>query len=140
MTTVYLAARFSLRSWMQACAADLMADLGIETTSRWIDGHGDDKDDFTPAELAVFADEDIEDIRRADVFVTFTTHEGVGYTSGGRHVEFGIALILGKPIIIIGPRENVFHELAETSPQITHVETWAGAKAALVELRERAAA
>jgi hypothetical protein len=31
--------------------------------------------------------------------------------TGGRHVEFGLALAQGKRVIIVGPRENVFHYL-----------------------------
>jgi hypothetical protein len=32
---------------------------------------------------------------------------------GGRHIEFGMALGLGKRLTIIGPRETVFHHLDE---------------------------
>jgi len=32
---------------------------------------------------------------------------------GGRHVEFGLALAWGKRLMIVGPRENVFHCLPQ---------------------------
>ena len=31
--------------------------------------------------------------------------------TGGRHVEFGYALALGKALIVVGVRSHVFHEL-----------------------------
>ena len=34
-------------------------------------------------------------------------------TSGGLHTEFGMALALKKRLILVGPRENVFHTLPE---------------------------
>ena len=53
----------------------------------------------------------------ADVVISFTS---VGGGKGGRHVEFGYGLGLGKKMIVVGPRENVFHTL----PQIEHYEDW----------------
>jgi hypothetical protein len=35
--------------------------------------------------------------------------------TGGRHVEFGLALAQGKRMIMVGPRENVFHYLLPDS-------------------------
>ena len=46
-------------------------------------------------------------------------------TRGGRHAEFGIALALGKRVIVIGPRENVFHAL----PAVERYESWAAFRA-----------
>lgn len=30
---------------------------------------------------------------------------------GGRHVEFGVAVASCKRLVVIGPRENIFHHL-----------------------------
>ena len=45
---------------------------------------------------------------------------GVPSTSGGLHAEFGMALALRKRLILVGPRENIFHTL----PQVEHREGW----------------
>lgn len=56
---------------------------------------------------------DINDVRACDVFVRFTddltpitipSHLG----TGARHFETGLAYALGKTIIIVGGRQNVF--------------------------------
>jgi len=136
--SVYLAARFDRRDQLRGYRAELN-DMGIDVTSRWLDNHGmGERDDatngvmiYTPADLARCALEDRADIADADVFVTITETPDVGYTSGGRHVEFGIALALEKPILIVGPVENVFHELAgpDIEAGVDQVESWDEAKA-----------
>jgi hypothetical protein len=56
----------------------------------------------------------VEDVKRADCLISFTEDLTVPNTSrGGRHVEFGLALALAKLCYIVGPVENVFHELAD---------------------------
>ena len=43
-----------------------------------------------------------------------------GFLTGGRHVEFGVAVEAGKPIYVIGGKENIFHWL----PGVSHYDTW----------------
>lgn len=62
------------------------------------------------------ANEDVEDIIRADAIVLYT--EGVS-TSGGRDTEYGIALGLRKRLFVIDGGYNVFHRRAEAE----HFET-----------------
>ena len=60
------------------------------------------------------AAEDLEDVLRADCLVSFTEEPAAGVAwaaRGGRHVEFGIALAMGKRLCVVGPRENIFHHL-----------------------------
>ena len=71
-----------------------------------------------------FASEDLEDIRRADVVICFTEEPRSNNSRGGRHVEFGYALGLGKTIVIVGPRENVFYCIR--NERIAQYETWRG--------------
>jgi hypothetical protein len=49
----------------------------------------------------------------ADVLMAFTEFPGQtpGRARGGRHVEFGIAFAKEKRLMIVGPRENIFHWL-----------------------------
>jgi hypothetical protein len=105
---------------------DVLHALGHEVTSRWIDCHaGKYLVSFTPEHLnndpeycCGVAIHDLEDLRAADTVISFTDEKGGG--KGGRHVEFGVALALNKRLILVGPRENVFHTL----PEIEHYPTW----------------
>lgn len=121
----YFAARYSqaaqLRTYRDAVEAAL-PDACV--TSRWIDHHaGDLTTSFTPEQLAAapdhcweFGQADLDDLTDANVIVSFT---GPGGGKGGRHVEHGIAVGLhmtaldraANPcrLIVIGPRENIFH-------------------------------
>lgn len=56
-----------------------------------------------------FADEDFCDLGSASVLVCFTEEPRTTNSRGGRHVEFGIALGMGKPCVVVGPYETVFH-------------------------------
>lgn len=122
---IYLAARFSRNDEMRG-VRDVLTALGHEVTSRWIDLHGGDQQESAaqavlnsdPESVAHFGQHDIEDLEAADVIVSFTSPDGGG--KGGRHVEFGYGLALGKRSIVVGPREHIFHTL----PQVEHYPTW----------------
>lgn len=117
MTAYYLAARYSRYPEMQG-VRDVLTALGHTVTSRWIDQHGGDQLESAtqavlnsdPRSVQHFGVHDLDDIRAADVLVSFTSPDGGG--KGGRHVEHGYALGLGMPVIIVGPRENIFHTLS----------------------------
>ncbi|MEM9760033.1 MAG: nucleoside 2-deoxyribosyltransferase [Pseudomonadota bacterium] len=120
---IYLAARFSRRHEAHALGARLQA-LGHTITSRW---SLPDSDHVKPAGMSEqaadkererFALEDVEDVRAADCCISLMEPPR-GNGRGGRHVEFGIALALGHRMIIIGPRETVFHHL----PEVEHFGT-----------------
>lgn len=124
---IYLAARYSRHPEMQG-ARDVLAALGHEVTSRWIDCHtdvsGDFASSFTPEQLNIAPDlcaplgrHDIEDVDAAQTVISFT--DGTG-GKGGRHVEFGYALARGKRMILVGPREHIFHTL----PEVEHFPDW----------------
>lgn len=128
MTSYYLAARYSRHDEMQG-VRDVLEGLGHSVTSRWIDCHTDIEGDHTssfsvetlndPTKLGdcrYVAIHDLIDIDRADVLLSFSG----GGRKGGRHVEVGYALGRGKPVIVIGDRENVFHTLAA----VTHYRSW----------------
>jgi nucleoside 2-deoxyribosyltransferase len=122
---IYLAARYSKHPEMQG-VRDLLQVLGHEVTSRWIDQHGGDQlESATHAQLnsqpeacQVYGQHDMADIDAADVVISFTYPDGGG--KGGRHIEFGYALGTGKRMILVGPRENIFHTL----PQVEHFPDW----------------
>jgi nucleoside 2-deoxyribosyltransferase len=118
---IYLAARYQRHKEMQD-VRNVLEGLGHRVTSRWIDLHCDTPGDFTksftkeflntyPKNCTFIGERDIEDLNKADIIISFTEEDGSG-GKGGRHVEFGYALARGKRLIIVGPRENVFHTLS----------------------------
>lgn len=122
---IYLAARYSRNAEMREFRGRLEIE-GHEVTSRWIDQHGGDvlesfvaqKLNSDPEHCAHYAKVDLDDLTAADWVVSFTSSNGGG--KGGRHIEFGVALALGKRLFLVGPRENVFHTL----PQVEHFPGW----------------
>lgn len=124
---IYLASRYSRREELCQYRKVLQA-LGHEVTSRWLDGAHQISDSGTPigddgealvegdgdspecaAMRARFAREDVEDVRKSDCVISFTEPPRSNSNRGGRHVEFGLAYALGKRLIVVGYRENVFH-------------------------------
>jgi hypothetical protein len=121
---IYLASRYSRAAEMQG-VRDVLTALGHAVTSRWIDHHGGKyPGSFTPEQLnddpeycSRIAMDDWEDLVDAETVISFTCGSG---GKGGRHVEFGIAAAYGKRLIVVGPREHVFHTL----PQVEHYADW----------------
>lgn len=132
---IYLASRYSRREELCGYRQRLEA-LGHKVTSRWLNGSHQIDDKGTPigdqgtailegellphgigaiAVAAVVACEDVEDVRSADLLIAFTEPPRSGASRGGRHVEFGLALGLGTPILIVGHRENIFCWLPDVS-------------------------
>jgi hypothetical protein len=122
---IYLAARYSRNDEMRG-VRDVLQAFGHEVTSRWIDQHGGnllesivaEKLNAEPGDCSKYALIDIADLEAAEVVISFTSAEGGG--KGGRHIEFGLALGLGKRLVVVGPRENVFHTL----PQVEWYPDW----------------
>ena len=124
MREIYLASRYSRYEEM-ARYADQLAVLGFNVTSRWIHGSHQISDSglseqAKESERIRFAQEDWDDLMRAHTVISFTEQPRSSNSRGGRHVEFGAALALGKRCIVVGPRENVFHCL----PEVEHFEFW----------------
>ena len=119
MTTYYyFAARYSRHPEMRAYRDEIEAALDAKVTSRWIDCHNDElENSYTPEQLNADPDgcwrhgaHDLEDLEDADVLVSFTGNGGGG--KGGRHIEHGFFLATaggGRRVVIVGPRENIFH-------------------------------
>ncbi len=125
----YFVARFSRNAELRGYRDRLhAAHAGAKVSARWIDATADpdpcvgERLNADPARAWEFARADLADISGADVFVQFTETPDAptGFPSmGGRHVEFGYAIALheeefGLPgtrirLVIVGPRENVFH-------------------------------
>jgi hypothetical protein len=136
-TIYYLAARYTRRLELCGYRAELQA-LGHDVPARWLNGSHQLDNQGRPigeaGELLFengspeadqyrqrFAQDDYYDVIAADRLIAFTEQPRSGHSRGGRHVELGIALGLDIPVVVVGPRENVFCWL----PQVTHYDTWA---------------
>lgn len=120
----YFAGRYSRHAELARYRDQLVLIPNTQVTSRWIDCHGGELEtSYTPEALA--ADpaacwkhglSDLNDLIRADAIVSFTGGGPGG--KGGRHIEHGIAIAAfagaqwaepGFRVIVVGPRENIFH-------------------------------
>lgn len=132
----YLAARYSRIDELNTYREHLRM-MGVEVTSRWLDGEHRAADEDLTANVDLahrFAADDLQDIRAADVLVAFTEEPRSGASRGGRHVELGWALASNKKILVCGPRENVFHCLG----QVEVYPTWPACLARIGRLMQRA--
>lgn len=100
----YLAAGYSRRDEMMEFA-DTLRQYGHEVKCRWITGSHQGMSD---EDAAI---EDFEDLIKCDGLIAFSAMGKGKRNKGGRHVEFGMAVALNKPTVLIGDRENVFHYL-----------------------------
>ena len=132
---VYLSAKYSRREEMARCKRQLESSGLIEVTNRWCDG--DDR--ANPEEMVQlvqdglggrFASEDIKNIEAAHVVICFTEERGTWDWLGDRHVELGIALAHRRKVFVVGPRENVFHHLA----QVRVCPDWGSAISVLIDM------
>jgi hypothetical protein len=104
----HLAARYARRLELRGYREQLLS-IGDSVTSRWLDFRK------MPTWSCAIARDDCEDLMAADAVIIFTEIPNTILATGGRHVEFGLALAQGKRVIIVGPRENVFHYLLPNS-------------------------
>ena len=105
MLSFYIAASYPRKEEARALAA-LLVQLHFRNKARWLVmesigyAQGIDKVSYELAEI------DFADVIASDLFIQIT---GDNLSRGGRHTELGMALALGKPILILGPKEQVFH-------------------------------
>lgn len=134
---VYLAAQYSRRE--ELCVyRDLLVIMGYQAGASWLVGParfsnpndpdgtltehqietGAEDDPYSQKLRHGCAQQDIKEIRQADIFVLFTEPVSSPAGRGGRFVELGIALSLGKKVIIVGYLENMFTcEFVQTGRQ-----------------------
>lgn len=111
MTVVYLAAKFEDRASMLEIRRMLEEDPAIGVCARWI-GEPLDREYGSAEPLRHKAARDLGDVEVADVVVVFAEPlSKVRDTTGGRHVETGYAIALGKPIIFVGRPGHIFTTL-----------------------------
>lgn len=122
MRSVYLAGQYARRDELRGMIPTLQ-NSGVNVTSRWL--HEDANlnhslTEFDPEWKRLTALKDYWDIQRADTLIFFAEEPEQQPRRGGRHVEFGMALALGKKILVVGGEENIFHYM----PQVRHYNTF----------------
>ena len=97
----YIAAPYELRD-AALRARTTLEQSGFLVTARWLDAQAQDSD--------LEARKDLEDIASAHALIALNPSEWARSGTGGRDVELGYALALGKRIVLVGARTNVFHQ------------------------------
>jgi nucleoside 2-deoxyribosyltransferase len=100
---IYIAAPYPLRNYARQ-VADMLVEHGFIVTARWMKD-GDELSDE-------WARNDLDDVRSADLLLAINSEVWRNKGTGGRHIEFGYALALGKKIVVMGVRTNIFHYLS----------------------------
>lgn len=116
---IYLASRWGRKEEMKEVAAKIKL-MGHEITSEWIDEGSMDQEynyggeNWNPSEVMAnyTARRDFYGINKCSLLVIFTDYSPDG-TTGGRHVEFGAAYVMGKLTIVVGPQTNPFLYLSD---------------------------
>lgn len=121
---IYLAAWFNRHEEVNQHAAELRA-MGHIVVSTWHEVVKQQEGASAPElsgdgwrKYEQFAWDDLSEVAISDTLILFTSDPPHG--RGGRHVEYGYALALHKRLIIIGPREHVFHALGH----VIHYNSW----------------
>jgi nucleoside 2-deoxyribosyltransferase len=112
---IYVGARYT-RKYEARGLAETLVRNGFEVTATWFyepDSSTVQLDEVEKTTLIAYAKRDIEEINAADVFVLMSDGPREKHPRGGKHVEFGYALGKGKPVIVYGPIENIFHLLRD---------------------------
>lgn len=107
LRNLYIASRFENQARCRSLAQKI-GQQGYGITSHWLYKKPSGAGVYTGSP-ATWQEQDLADVDRADALVHVTARREDGYTSGGNHVEFGYALAKGKPVLVLGPRESVFH-------------------------------
>lgn len=126
--SVYIAAPYPMREVAAEWGRRLLLD-GYTVTSEWL-WVDEDQPDHTSRRS--YAEKDLRHVAAADALILMTNVRGDRSGSGGRHVEFGYALALGKRLIVCGDLESVFHHLEGVS----HALTFDDARVALAEVAD----
>jgi len=123
---IYIAAKFARREDMRPMR-DAIWSAGHEVVSTWLDEVKRPEAMESGTFKKKLALKDVTEVSSADLLILDTHFPS---ETGGKEVEFGIVLgkFQTKLIWIVGPKRNVFHELADRV-----FETWAEAIDALKE-------
>jgi hypothetical protein len=119
---VYLSARFERQNEMQLYSEQLRAE-GIEVLSAWTEIDSPSSNNFNgigTQRRALFAMMNLQQLVGSHVLVVFSDAGGKADRLGEKHVDLGVALALGKRLLLVGAAENSYHDL----PDVEQFATW----------------
>jgi hypothetical protein len=83
--------------------------MGHTICNGWLEeSNAQELSTLTDRKRRVYSYRDIGEIVSVDLLVIDTQEES---SSGGREVEYGMALAFGKPVWVVGPQRNIFHSV-----------------------------
>lgn len=129
---IYMAAQYAKKLEIANYAEQAEA-VGIHVRADWLEESEAPEatlDSVSDKLKSRYAQQDWWDIGACDIFVFFSEPQDNQPPRGGRHVEFGMAIALGKEIVVIGEPENIFHYLPGI--KIEFFGTWNSALAYLI--------
>lgn len=90
---------------------DVLRSLGHAVRASWLDEESAQAfDTLTPTQRAEYSYRDLGEILSADALTIDTLYES---NTGGREVEFGVAIATAKQTWLVGPERNIFHTIAK---------------------------
>lgn len=105
---IYVAGSLDSKVQCQELSKQLV-EFGHSVVSSWYEMHtGYDQ---SAKELALAAAKDFNEIKSCEVLIHAFTD--VRSSGGGADSELGMAIALGKTVLVLGPRVNVFHNLCQ---------------------------
>ena len=93
--------------------ATIISNYNIIATVSWLRKDADENL-YHESTYPQAAQTDLHDITRADFIVFLSEKPGNPFGLGGRHVELGYALALGRACIGIGQKENILHHFPKS--------------------------
>lgn len=118
--TVYLATAWNDKETIRAAASAIRTTrsgpVRMRLNARWVELalSGRQYGDASPKNVDM-ARMDLEDLAHSDgVLVIPNRDQGTGH-----HIEFGYALAMGKPVVIVGKGWTIFHALCPQVPDLT---------------------
>lgn len=106
----YVSSNWGSQQRMQDVRFKLRA-LGHEVRSGWLDeAEAQSFESLSPAMRQEFSYRDLGEVLTADILTIDTAEMSL---SGGREVEFGAAVALGKETWLVGQPRNIFHTIAK---------------------------
>lgn len=102
--------------------ATIVENEGHKITSTWLNENFESTSKYSIKDRKKIANRDYEDVMKSDVLILISGEQ----CSGGKFVEAGIALGLGKRVIIAGRPENMlmYHpriEIAKSIPELIKI-------------------
>ena len=114
---IYIAAPWEHREFAKHVAELVNAEDRLTVKASWLDGKienlGTDMD-YDSEHLKSEAVKDVIDVSECQAFLLLNV-QARGSETSGKAVETGIALALGKTIIIVGKATNIFHLLSHVT-------------------------